>query len=97
VREVQSCGEEWTFHRGLAAFLVSDSNLAKLVEAAKPSELGLVKLEEGNLNKVPIEELLGWCRCVPHSDLPNTCNSDVAKDPDLNLTLLDSLRSDTSK
>ncbi|KAJ7845798.1 WD40-repeat-containing domain protein [Mycena leptocephala] len=80
MREVQSCGEEWTFHRGLAAFLVSDSNLAKLVETAKPSELGLVKLEEGNLNKVPIEELLGWCRSGPDFNPLDFLRFDTSKE-----------------
>ncbi|KAJ7432694.1 hypothetical protein FB451DRAFT_1111353 [Mycena latifolia] len=61
-RQLQSCGEEWNFHRRLAAFCVTENTLAKLVEAAKPSELGRVEFGQGTMNKVPIETLLGWCR-----------------------------------
>jgi hypothetical protein len=90
-RQLQSCGEEWNFYRDLAAFCISENDLAKLVEADKPSEVAVVKLEDGNLNKVPIEILLGWCRSVPNSDLLNTSGGlDLHKDPDPNSILLES-------
>ncbi|KAF7333883.1 Non-specific serine/threonine protein kinase [Mycena venus] len=72
-RHLQSCGEEWNFYRELAAFCISENDLAKLVEADKPSEVAVVKLEEGNLNKVPIETLLGWCRSGPEFEPPRIC------------------------
>ncbi|KAJ7135943.1 hypothetical protein C8R44DRAFT_976684 [Mycena epipterygia] len=72
-REVQSCGEEWTFYRDFAAFCISESDLAKLVEAEKPSQLALVRLEGDTLNKVPIETLLGCCRDGPTFEPARMC------------------------
>ncbi|KAF7355821.1 hypothetical protein MVEN_00910300 [Mycena venus] len=73
-RPYQSCGEEWTFYRNFAVFCISDNAFesTKLMEAELPSTLSRVKLE-GNLNKVPIEILLGHSRCGPEFHLSRLC------------------------
>ncbi|KAF7344023.1 Ubiquitin fusion degradation protein I [Mycena venus] len=75
-RELQSCSEEWHFYRDFAAYCITESPLAKLVEAERPSELGRVESEAGTINKVPIEELLGYCRdgtAETGVDFPRIC------------------------
>ncbi|KAJ7745621.1 hypothetical protein B0H14DRAFT_3897477 [Mycena olivaceomarginata] len=69
-----SCDDEWIFYRNFAAFCISNNafELTKLVEDEPPSRLSRVKLD-GNLNKVPIETLLGHSRSGPEFHLSRLC------------------------
>jgi hypothetical protein len=46
----------------MAAFSMTENALTKVVEAAKPSELAVVKIK----GAIPIEDLLGSCKSVPN-------------------------------
>ena len=63
-RTYEDCGEEWNFYLDYTLHCLSDSELTALVEKGLPSELGRVKLPEDDWNKVPIEELLFFCRSI---------------------------------
>ncbi|KAJ6510330.1 hypothetical protein C8R45DRAFT_963762 [Mycena sanguinolenta] len=69
-------GEDWEFHRNFVAFCLSDLDhdsknvLIKLVETGPPSQLGRVEFEQGTLNPVPIEILVGVSRSGPDFDFP---------------------------
>ncbi|KAF7361185.1 hypothetical protein MSAN_01150400 [Mycena sanguinolenta] len=71
--------EDWVFHRNFVVFCLSDldngseNDLSKLVETGPPSGLGRVGCDDGTMNKVPIETLLGVSRLGPDFDFPRIC------------------------
>lgn len=64
IRAHQDCGEEWKFYLDYTLHCLSDNELAALLEKEIPSELGRLELPKDDWNKVPIEELLSFCRSV---------------------------------
>ena len=66
IRAHHNCGEGWNFYMNYTLHCLSDSELTALVEKELPSQLGRLELPEDDWNKVPIEELLSFCRSVPN-------------------------------
>jgi hypothetical protein len=90
--------EDWVFHRDFVVFCLSDldndslNDLTKLVETDPPSQLGRVECEEGTMNKVPIETLLGVSRSVAITSLPNTSHIHKRLGPDFGFPRLCAIR-----
>ncbi|KAF8809741.1 hypothetical protein BYT27DRAFT_7187611 [Phlegmacium glaucopus] len=83
----QDCGDRWIFYRDYTLHCLSDSKLAALVEGESPSDLARLEMLKEDWSKVPIEELLSFCRSFFCLWMYFICLSDTFKAQSRSLTI----------